>query len=82
MSIAQSYASLLYPLSNEVKRDIAKLLMASIPIQGQTPTETAEAKFNRLYGCWADEPSMKNIEEDLREARTSGRTRKITPLDR
>jgi len=77
MNIARSYASRLFPLSNEVKRDIVKLLIDSITAAGTQPSESAEERFDRLYGCWANDSEMENIGTELRNSRTSGTTRKI-----
>lgn len=61
MNIARSYATRLYPLSNEVKKDIVKLLIDSIIIPETKPMETAEEKLERLCGCWANDPDMKDV---------------------
>lgn len=81
MNIARSYASHLYTLSNEVKKDMAKLLIDSITMPEVQPTETVEDKLDRLYGCWANDPNMENIDKEIRNARSDGKTRKIISLD-
>lgn len=82
MNIARSYARQLYPLSNEVKRDIVKLLIDSIVIPTPKNTETADEMLDRLYGCWAEDKDMENIGEAIRNERVSGKTREIISLDR
>lgn len=81
LNTADWYMKLLAPLSPDVKLDLISRLSESLKEKVAHPAKktTAETKnfFGALSGAWEDGTSVEEEMMNIRESRTSNKTRKI-----
>lgn len=85
LSLADYYYPILNTLSRKAKLYLVKRLTDSLLKDESAATPVLEddkqAIFNELSGAWADDPESDMMETEIRNGRTSGKTRMITSFD-
>ncbi len=85
LNLADYYYPILNTLSRKAKLYLVKRLTDSLLKDESGATLVLEddkkAIFNELSGAWANDPEAGMMETEIRNGRTSGKTRMITSFD-
>ena len=78
---AKNYFKYLNPLSDSVKLCLLKMLTDSLVVVPTQIKEKKKTSLSELFGVWADNLEMDNIEDDIKNSRTNGHLRQTVSFD-
>ena len=85
MNLADYYFPMLNSLSSKAKLYLVRKLTDSLLKDKSMSTQSVEeerlAAFRKLAGAWADDPEGEAMEREIRDGRTSNKTREIISFD-
>ena len=85
MNLADYYFPMLNSLSSKAKlylvRKLTDSLLKDKSMSAQSVEEERLTAFRKLAGAWADDPEGEAMEREIRDGRTSNKTREIISFD-